>query len=856
MSKRLCRAWILLAALLASAHATAAEPVNPCRRAAAHCRVGDRFVAVAYEIDLHNPTDAGVDVLLLASADILESVKGARKGLILNRAGKALRASVPPNWQGRVRLAVKQRTKRLRDGAASSAQISMPPAVVRTMEFDLPGRNGKLKVSPAAIVRTLEARGDRSRYRVLPLDGELFTVEWWQAAPARSPRYTLRQEHRITEWATGFRDDVRLTFSFTDTPPPFVSATVPTGVHVERLTASAGTQWRLKQGRLELRVPQDSAVRQLSVTCLLEGATKPIAGGGHVLDAPLFTAPGAQRVEGRVLISGKAHELSFATLHGAAQSAAASADGKSWKLACDFRGAGARVAVKIVPMAPRRHAAVQSHYLVSGYRVRGDHRLRVRCPVQPLSLIELGLDAGQNVRTLTGAQVKSWVQQGRKVLVEVAIPAGTETQLDLVTERLLGTERAAAAARRKASLTPLQVAGMTSRECSVRIAVAAQMQLEPVGRAEAWRVRVDALPEWLRARTGAIAYRFGQAIVPIELDVRPIVAQIRGNVQDHVMVLEERIRRETLFSLNIRKRSLQALTVLLPPGLTVEDVGGPHIEDWDVAEGNELTIRFRTPLTGAAHFQVTSARKVEPGKLTLRAIRLRVAPGLKGWLAVGSDVSVSVRPMEEGRSALNSVRTDQAPPYLKSFENKLLYELYGGDWQLALTSEQIAPVYSADVLNVLRFRASQVRATAFFNVQVTRGGVGALRFELPANARGSLLTAPDVVQAELKDRTWHVRFRGKRTGSLPCRVDYDVVASTGKAQLQIEPVRLLGARQQGGQLLLTHARTDVEVKLGAAPRALTHAETQEQYAAWSYTRREPAIAAFTKGLLQNDVQAA
>jgi len=845
MGKQLCVAWVFLAALLAFASPAAADPVNPCRKAAAQCRAGDRFLTVTYTIDLHNPSDASADVLLLPSVDILEKVEGARRGLTVNRIGSALWVSTPAQWKGRIVVTAKQRIERAQAGSAFSTKLSMPPAVARAIEFDLPGRNVKLKVSPEAIIRALKTPGDRSRFRVLPLEGDLFAIEWQRVPPARSPRYALRQVHRIFERAPGFRDDVTLTFSFSDTLPRLVSATIPAGVHAERITAPAGVRWRLMKRTLEVFVPKDLAGKQLTVTCRLEGTARPAGGEAHLLDAPIFAAPGAQRVEGRVLLGGGVHELSFTVLKGAVQSAAESADGKSWKLACDFRGVGAKVAVKIVPMAPRRHAAIQSHYHVSDYRVSGMHRILVRCPVQPLASVELGLGEGQIVRTLTGQRMKSWVQRGRKVIIETAIPAGGQAGFELATERLIRSDRAATTVRQGLSLDPLTVAGMTSRECSVRIAVAPNVLLKPTGKAEAWRTRVDGLPEWLRGRSGAIAYRFGEALVPVELDVLPIVAQIRGTVQDHVTVLEDRIRRETLFALDVEKRSLDAVTVLLPPGLTVDDVGGPHIEDWGVAEGNELTIRFKSALTGAVHFQLTSGRAIKPGRLTLRAIRLRAAPGLKGWLGISTDVSLSVRPMEDGQMALNSVRTNQAPPYLKSFDNKLLYELYGGDWKLALLHEDIPPVYTADVLNVLRFRASQVRATALFNINVTQGGVGTLQFELPANASGSLLSAPDVVQAELKDRTWHVRFRGKRTGSLHCRVDYDVVAPAGKAQLEVEPVRLLGARGQTGLVLLTQTRPDVEVKVGALPRALTPAESGEQYGNWSYTRREPAVAAFT-----------
>ncbi|MHC5034968.1 MAG: hypothetical protein ACYTFZ_08020, partial [Planctomycetota bacterium] len=591
--------------------------------------------------------------------------------------------------------------------------------------------------------------------------------------------------------------------------------------------------WSIADGLLTARMPADFKGRSLAVVCRLRGAAA-ATDDGYLLDVPLFTSPQAERHEGRVLLRADGHELSFAELASAVQTAV---EGRRWQLSCDFRAPDAKVAVRIIPIEVPIRAEVQSHYYVSAFRVTGVHRVTVGDTLSELAAVEIVLPPGHVAKQVTSRIPLEWWQDGARLHVRPAAPAGRRLHIKLATDWVMGREQ-------RIRLAPPVVQDVSSSEHAMGISFHPDIQVRTTGRAEEQRVRPESLPKWLKSKSPALGYRSRDAAVPVELEILRIEPEIRGSVQDHVGLTEERIARQTLFLLEVSKRALQELAVAVPPGWTVERVDGPLIESWDLTEDGGLVVRFAQPIEGGYHFQVISSRPLSPGPITLHGLRLRPAPHLKGWLGISADVSVAVRPMEDGQTNLRSARTDRAPEYLQAFDNKLLYELYDSRWELDLLTELIPAVYTAEVLNVLGFRAAQADASALFRINVQRGGVGALAFELPENAAGPQFRGEEVVSSRVEDGVLHVRLRGKRTGTFACRLDYNVLTGTGSASLEIKPVRLVGAREQTGILLLTQARPDAEVKPGPLPRALMPAEPEEHYPAWSYRREHPALAAY------------
>lgn len=391
---------------------------------------------------------------------------------MLDRQDGVIRAGVPGNWRGTITLLARQRILRRPGETVLTAEIPMPPAVSRTIEVDLPGRRVDLRVSPDAVVRPLEAEGDRSRFCIIPLQGDVFTITWQQVVPARRPSYGVRQVHRVTEYLTEFSDDVTLEFALADSPPAAVLAKIADGVAVTRVEASANAPWKVAEGALEVRVPPGLPDGRLTVTCRLDGATAPAEGeGARILTIPLFASPGADRQESLILIAGGPHELSFATLSGASEAAT---EGDNWRLACESRTDSAKVAVKIVPMAIPAHATVQSDYAVSAFAVEGVHHITVGDRLLSIPSIEIILPPGHFARAVNGRLPLEWSQRGDRLRVEPTSPLSGSFAVEVTTECLTGDER-------KLVLRPPAVVGISSSDYAIGVSAAADIQLKTGG---------------------------------------------------------------------------------------------------------------------------------------------------------------------------------------------------------------------------------------------------------------------------------------------------------------------------------------------------------------------------------------
>ncbi|NLW50315.1 MAG: hypothetical protein GXY85_05650 [Candidatus Brocadiaceae bacterium] len=832
------RSVVLAATLLLALAGTGARAaiVNPCLEAHVRCRAEDEFLSIVYEIDLHNPGRTAADVLLLSPVDTLERVDGAHGDLVVTRGIESLHATVPPGQRGHLTVRLRQRIVRARTGTAFMTRLPMPPAVHCTVEVDLPGPAVDFAARPGALVLPLDEADGRARFQIVPLSVRPLALTWAPRPPARVATYSFGQTHDLAEDPPGFRDAVTLQFRFDGAPPDSLSVRLPSDADLQTVECPADVRWRISGSTLDFHLPEGAAGELLEVRCRLTGAMQDDGRGAHRVGVPVFLCPGAARTEGRVLVSAGRNELTFERLDGAAQTVA---EGRSHKLSCAFRRADPVIVVRSVPIRASARAAVETHYAVAAHGIAGTHRIVVDYG-RPAPETVVVLPDGHLARSVGAAGGRpDWTQEGSRLRIAPLGPAAEAVQITILTEAL-------ADGGQRLVLAPPTMPGVDAADYRLALSSAAELQMTTGGPAEPWRVAADQLPEWLRRRQPEAAYAFRDRPLAVQVEVYPVRAELGGTVQDHATVQEDRILREVLFALEVRRRPMAELCVLLPEGLTAERVDGPRIESWEQpGDGSEVRIRLHEPVSGALHFRLVASEPAVPGRVRLRGIGLRDAAHLKGWFGVGTDVSVDVRPLEDGQTNLHSLRVEQAPDYLKAFENRFLYELFDSRWWLDVHTETVRPVYAAEVLDVLRFRAGQVEATAFVRIAVERGGVGELVFDLPDGAVSPRFEGPEVVLSQGEGRAWRVRFRGRRTGTFDCRVHYDVVSDVAAATVDVGTVRLRGAREQNGALLLLQARPDVEVRPAALPGALTGADPQESYAPWGYRRELPALAAYT-----------
>ncbi|MCD6416977.1 MAG: tetratricopeptide repeat protein [Planctomycetes bacterium] len=806
------------------------QQINPCLRADVSGAAEGDYLRLTYQIRLSNPTDEVVQTPLLRRLGILEDVERSEDSLVVYRSEDRgdLAASVPARWRGDVTVRARQRISEV-DRSARGCAIPLPPALSRSIELDLTGENLALEALPSVSVEKLRASRRHSRFRILPgPDSSIRCV--WREEPPMAGTWTLQEEHSVTIGALDFEDRVRLSFALPDAGTQTMSAGMPDGVTISEVSLDPRGSWRIHQGRLDIRYPGRQCGRVV-FQCILQGGLGKADGSARLLHVPLFGSERAQRRRGRVRINAARHELMFAQLRGATQVAPEGA-----RLACDVHGRDALAVVRAVPLEARRHALVQSHYQLTRFDADGIHKLFLSDRKARRGTVTLDLPPGHLAGSVKGP-IRDWSQEGTRLRIELDEKGTDETPVVIETEYLSG-------GKQEVELRPPVAVDATSADYAMGIAHKADLQIRTLGRDESWRVKPEQLPEWLRRRRPAIAYRYSDAAPAVLILAEPTRVDIRGSIQEHARILPERIERDALFLLTVSKRPVETLELALPPDLTLESVEGPAVETWDSGDDpSRVTVRFLRPMEGSLHFRVLTRGPAGPKRLTLRGIRLTEAE-LKGWIGIDTDIAVQVRPLENGQMNLGSVRTDQAPAYLKVFDNQLLYRCYSSDWEMELTKKPVPTVYTAEALNALRFGATQTSATVLLRITVEQGGLSELELRLPPGASAPSIQVPNALTTRWRENVGRVQLSGRQTGTFLCRVKYAVPGGGAASTVALGPVRLVGARPKESLLLLMQADPEVSVKVPTTPRALRAVDAARDYPEWSWQPSDPVLAAY------------
>ena len=188
---------------------------------------------------------------------------------------------------------------------------------------------------------------------------------------------------------------------------------------------------------------------------------------------------------------------------------------------------------------------------------------------------------------------------------------------------------------------------------------------------------------------------------------------------------------------------VSALTLQVPPGLTVSEVEGP-VASWQFdAEAGTLALALESPQSAAFVIEVRTQRGLEvlPVELELSPVRVLGAAGEVGLagLAVGPDAQPE-NPEPTGMSAVNPGDFDSS---LLPDEGVILHRVfrYGADeGSFAVRVNPVDPEVKVTSRQVISLGDERVVVAIDFKVEITRAGLFQLSFPLPEGLEVESLT--------------------------------------------------------------------------------------------------------------------
>ena len=263
--------------------------------------------------------------------------------------------------------------------------------------------------------------------------------------------------------------------------------------------------------------------------------------------------------------------------------------------------------------------------------------------------------------------------------------------------------------------------------------------------------------------------------------------------------------------LNIRtsQGQVNALTVQVPPGLTVSDVSGP-IGSWQFdADAGKLTLEITPTQSQAFAVTVETQRGLDPlpADINLAPLKVVDANGEVGLVAIA--FGPDAQPEKLQPELMSAVNLGDFDASLNTDPQAVLHRVYRYGVEGGEVNLRVAPVASeVRVISkqVLSLGDERIVLAVNFSAEISRAGLFQLSFLLPAGLEVESLTGASLHHwAELSndgERQIILHLNGKTLGSQAFALTLTGNTPTGVAEWEIPHFELKEAKRQTGELIV------------------------------------------------------
>jgi hypothetical protein len=292
----------------------------------------------------------------------------------------------------------------------------------------------------------------------------------------------------------------------------------------------------------------------------------------------------------------------------------------------------------------------------------------------------------------------------------------------------------------------------------------------------------------------------------------------------------------------ILRGSLSELVVEAPADQRLLDVQSPGLRDWRTeTAGNSQRVRVRlhAPTTEPTRLELHTESPIPAKAFQVGRIRAVGVARESGTLALRAAEDVSLEPVT--RESVTRIDAGDAPAALRK-SNSTFYKFFTPDHNLSVVASQLTPrVVVGSRLSVLLDRA-RLTTRGDFKYRVTRSGVFALTFRLPAGFQVDEVQTDSMERFEVAvaagSQTLTVHFTKKMLGDLTVTITASQPREK-RSELTLPLLEPLSVTREEG-LVAVIVPESLEVKTDAGHTQAARAATPAELAAQGFEPRLPA----------------
>jgi hypothetical protein len=294
------------------------------------------------------------------------------------------------------------------------------------------------------------------------------------------------------------------------------------------------------------------------------------------------------------------------------------------------------------------------------------------------------------------------------------------------------------------------------------------------------------------------------------------------------------VHTHAVFDYQILRGSLGELTVEVPSAARLLDVQAPGLRDWQseaAGDCQRVKVRLHAPATETVRLELHTESPIPEQAFQAGRVRAVGVARESGILAVRSAEDVGLEHVV--RESITRIDAADAPASLQK-AGGTFYKFFTPDHKLLVAASQLKPrIVVGSRLSVLLDK-TRLTTRGEFKYQVSRSGIFALTYRLPAGFQVDEVRTDSMERFEVAPaagaQTLTVYFSKKLLGDLTVSVTASQLRDKAAGELSLPLLEPLNATREEG-LVAVMAPESLEVKTDAAQLRAARAATPAELAA-------------------------
>ena len=448
---------------------------------------------------------------------------------------------------------------------------------------------------------------------------------------------------------------------------------------------------------------------------------------------------------------------------------------------------------------------------VSVYRfdaglIEGRHRVDLQVAQGVLQELNVTLPEGMTVTRVQAPHVGAWRYEpaDRTLEVKLSQPVAGDYQMTFVTQVSLES------LPHEVSVGGLVIDGAKRQQATVGLVTSSMVYIEVDQRLQRINVddfardAADLLKPYGEGVTVRHAFRIDQPGQSIAVGMNAVRPELRTLENASFTVADDRLTYNGQFTIDIAKAGKFSAELLVPAAYDIDTLTAEQVSHWDekiAGDHRSVVVHFRNKLTGRVVLNLTLSRAESELPRRIEVPRVRVEESIKhtGRVVLSAVRGVSLTVTE--RQGVSELRA--ADLGIRQ-SGTLVYKLLQPEWKLAMETEVVEPLITAEFLHVADLSEGVVRHTHYLRYKMQNAGTKEFVLKLPAETMGLQILGPNIARREeVSPGRWRVELTGKWFDQpYPLTMRYETKHDREAERIELVPVEALGTDRQRGHVVI------------------------------------------------------